>query len=308
MVLGRGRAAPTDALEGVAFVDRDRVLLGSEWTGLNVYRADGTFEKQLQPPGFGTLSVVSPDGRLSLLTRGGRAEVVVTATGKAVCAFEAAPYLVGPARFSADGKRLLTTASSAGAQRAFALWDASTCAQVRRFEGHDGSPLFSLVFGPDEKTVFSSNRQSIREWNAATGALLREFKSTATVALVLADGTFVRVEGGTVELMAADGATALARWKLPYTNVFSLAQVPGTSVVLVGGMNVAFVLDLKARDKGPQPLPEKDTSGHDFVAIAVSPDGARAFLADSHGQALAFDVGRRAVVGWAKVPAVAPPP
>lgn len=308
VVLGRARGTPTDGLEGVGFVEGGRVLLGTSWTGLNLYRADGALGEQLRPPGFGTLSAVSPDGRRLLVTRGGRAEVVTSATGEVVCAFDAAPALVGPARFSADGLRVLTTASSPGAGRAFALWDAASCAQVRHFEGHTGAPLASLLFGPGEKTIVSANRQSIREWSAATGALLREFKTSATVALVLPDGLQVRVEGGTVELVAADGTTSLARWKLPYTNVFSLALVPGTSVVLIGGMNVAFVLDLRARDQGPQPLPEQATSGHDFVAIAVAPDGARAWLVDARGQALLFDVGGRAVLGWAKVPGASGPP
>jgi WD40 repeat protein len=305
LVLGRDVAPPSDSLTGLGFLKSGRVLIGTEWTGLNVFGPDGKMQSSLRPPGFGRLSALSDDTALALLTRGGDAEVVQTATGKVVCAFKADQYLVGPAHFSADGKRVLTNAPSTGQDRQFALWDAATCHELRRFKGHTGNPLSSLAFGPGEKTLLSSNRGAVLEWDAVTGELKRELGVSAPVVVALPGGKSLFIDGGKLDLSAADGSTKLASWKLPYTNVFGFAVLPGTSLVFIGGQSAAFLLDVAAKEKEPQPIDETLAQGHDFVGVSASPDGKHALLADQHGETMLFDVPRRSAIWWAKLPKTA---
>src|SRR5262245_52079657 len=69
--------------------------------------------------------------------------------------------------FSPDGTRVL----SGSRERTVKLWDKSTGALIRTFEGH-AYVVDSVAFSPDGQRVLSgSEDKTIKLWDAATGAL-----------------------------------------------------------------------------------------------------------------------------------------
>src|SRR6185369_5581719 len=74
---------------------------------------------------------------------------------------------------SSDGKRAL----SAGHEKdtVIRLWNAETGKQLLQLKGHT-SPVRTVAFSPDGKTVASGAREStIRLWDVGTGKELRQF-------------------------------------------------------------------------------------------------------------------------------------
>lgn len=133
-----------------------------------------TFEGYLSE--YPTIAL-SPDGaHLSIGIANGRFALRNLHTGARIHAFEG-HKAAGSSAFSSDGRQVLT--SGGGSVK---LWDTTTGALLRSFEGIPGSGILS----PDGRRIASiasdDNNYSIKLWDAATGAHLRTLSSRHTPA------------------------------------------------------------------------------------------------------------------------------
>ncbi len=79
---------------------------------------------------------------------------------------------VSSARFSADGKRVLTASDDKTAR----LWEAESGKLLASYEGH-GGPVYSAQFSPDGKRVLTaSDDKTARLWEAESGKLLASYE------------------------------------------------------------------------------------------------------------------------------------
>jgi WD40 repeat protein/serine/threonine protein kinase len=83
--------------------------------------------------------------------------------------------VVRSARFSSDGRRIVTGSSDHTAR----IWDSVTGRELRRLTGH-AETVRSAVFSPDGASVLTaSNDKTARIWDAATGRQIEQFSGHA---------------------------------------------------------------------------------------------------------------------------------
>jgi WD40 repeat protein/uncharacterized caspase-like protein len=138
--------------------------------------------------------------------------------------------------FSPNGKLVL----SGSEDKTLKLWDASTGALVRSFEGHLDE-VTSVAFSPDGTRVLSGSKdKTVKLWDVATGTLLRTFEepsdSLATYVMSVAfspDGARVLSGNQDATLKLWDASTGvLLRVFTAHGSVASVAFSPnGTKLV-----------------------------------------------------------------------------
>jgi RNA polymerase sigma factor (sigma-70 family) len=128
----------------------------------------------------------SPDGKMLAVQtytdpKGDRVQVLDTATGKEIrrLARPAEGAIPGGVAFSPDGKAMVYGSEE------IHLWDTTGEKEVRMLGKKSPSPIQTLAFSPDGRTVAAGDYSgSIRLWSAVTGAELapseksREFKAS----------------------------------------------------------------------------------------------------------------------------------
>lgn len=128
----------------------------------------------------------SPDSTrvLSARERGSQVTVWSTASGQALFSIACESGMFFAARWSPDGKLLLTAASD-GTVR---TWDGQTGQQVRVFAGHT-SFVMDASFSADGARITTASRdRTARLWDANSGQVIRQFPHIGKVNQVILSG------------------------------------------------------------------------------------------------------------------------
>jgi eukaryotic-like serine/threonine-protein kinase len=150
---------------------RDRLRVWDE-KGAEVGSFDapeGGPAREAQPVTFAALS---PDGRLAVAVCGDEARLWEVATGRAHCLLTGHERAIHSARFSADGRRVVTASDDETAR----LWEAATGAEVYTLRGHNGA-VHDACFSPDGRAVATASADgTARLWAVDVLAVARARK------------------------------------------------------------------------------------------------------------------------------------
>lgn len=269
--------AHADAALAVAVTDKGEVFTGSADKTLKQWRvAANVPTRSFQHPNLVDAVAWSPEGK-TLATAGHDGvvrlfDVEKNAAAKVINAHTTPqPNPVYSVVWSADGKQLV----SASFDKSMKLWDATTGALVREFKPFDekANPkghtdqVFCVALTKDGKFVASgSSDRRIKLWDAATGAVIREFahptlkgepgqshpggiyqlRFTPDEMLLVSVGPAPRNQGHVAVWNVADGKL-IAGTEVPFGPVFGLALSPdGKSLLLGCGPKVRQVSEAEA--------------------------------------------------------------
>jgi WD40 repeat protein/serine/threonine protein kinase len=187
--------------------------------------------------------------------------------------------------FSADGTRLATGGGDGTAK----VWDARTGTFLFELKGHSHNlehlvnpfnQVYSVAFSPDgARLVTASNDNTVKVWDARTGASLSEFplvlSTNRTVSVALSpDGTRVLAGSmdGYVKVWESHTGRQLVELKVRTRNRFGLAFSPdGTRLATCGDTHGPRIWDART---GTELLHLKGHTAH-VHCVAFSPDGTR---------------------------------
>ena len=79
---------------------------------------------------------------------------------------------VSKLKFIKNGKKLLAGYGDGS----LILWDTVSGKTIRRFKGHHHWRILSIEVDPDEKFVFTSDRNELIKWNLNNGLLINRIK------------------------------------------------------------------------------------------------------------------------------------
>jgi hypothetical protein len=221
-------------VSSVAFSpDGERVLAGSSDRSVRLWdAASGALIREFKGH-LGAVSSVafSPDGRRVL---SGSSDQSVrlwnAASGALIREFKGHSGAVSSVAFSPDGERILSGSSDQSVR----LWDAVSGALIREFKSNWGT-VSSLAFAPDGRRILAGQSDSLRQWDAASGALISGYSIPVSSVAFSPDGQRV-LSGGSEGLRVWDAASgALIR---EFTNsgaVASVAFSPDGQRILSGG-------------------------------------------------------------------------
>jgi WD40 repeat protein len=159
----------TSNIESISFSPDGAVVFSADADGLvkqwNVARR--VLERSFKLPGTEINALaVSPNGK-SLAVAGADLELLNALDGDRIRRFGAETYSASSVAFSPDGTRFV----AGGSDAAISLYDARTGNLLRRFLGHSGS-INAVVFSPDGRIASGSTDETVKIWDALSGALL----------------------------------------------------------------------------------------------------------------------------------------
>ncbi len=155
----------------------DTFNLQENYSRADVYdaeRGEGlyTLDKLVYNP-LDTVFFFSPDGkRIIAPETDATVKIRSAGTGRVLLQLKGFNERVNIARFSADGKKIVT-----GSNHTLRIWDAGSGALLKNIKGFTGS-IYTAVFSPDSKRIIAaSDDASAAVWDAVTGKLLASLEN-----------------------------------------------------------------------------------------------------------------------------------
>lgn len=172
-----------------------------------------------------TFTAFSPDSRLILVAEAERVKILEVATGREVAVLSGHDGFIQTARFSPDGRKIVTAGSD------IRLWRVTGQEQTI-LEGHN-STVLSAVFSPDGQIIASCGvDRSVRFWDSSTGRPLIAFTNLQRIVNALSyDPT-----GRTLAMASDDQTVHLSSVRLEDRSPAEIARLVKERVgmVLVG--------------------------------------------------------------------------
>ena len=244
---------------------------------------------------------VSPDGTRALSFAGSNLRVWDLATGAALTPPLQSPGSVREARFSPDGRRILSLSDNvAGAADCWLRsWDATSGALQKEVKLTDCGPVASVAFSADGERVLVFSQvlnghayvsSHLDLWNAGSGARLwsQPAGEITAEAWLSPDGRRVAAASihGTTQLWDVQGGPPIPL--APLDGIHDLAFSPDGVRVATGDHQGARLWD----SVSGKPLTEVLGSGEDTQSVEFSPDGrllATASATEEDGFARVWD-------------------
>lgn len=238
----------TNWVRGIAFSPDGKLIVTASWDGTarlwdahtgQCLRVLG--EQRVGQPSEARLfsAAFRPDSRAVVTSsRDGNARIWEVETGKCLQELRGHKGEVWDARFSPDGKFIVTAGKEDMTVR---VWAADSGQSLKVLTGHTGA-VSGVAFSPDGKLLASASYDTTaRLWEAATGRLLRELrghKYSVTSIAFSPDGKFV-VTGsfdGTARVWEVETGQTIARFTKHATEVWGVAFNPdGQHLATVSG-------------------------------------------------------------------------
>ncbi len=206
------------------------------------------------------------------------------------------------AAFSPDGARVL---SGGLRNNTLKLWDATTGALIRNFEGQANS-VYSVAFSPDGNRILAGgSHKTITLWDATTGALIRTFVGHSAFVHSVAfsprrrqvlsgsgDGNEENSDN-TLKLWNAATGALIRTFQGHSQRVSSVAFSPDGTRILSGGWDNR----VKLWDATTGALIRNFEGHSDFVySVAFSPNGARVLSGGKDGKPRLWDAATGALI------------
>jgi WD40 repeat protein len=252
---------------------------------LNVWKADGSFVKELTPPGSGgpvDTMAISGDGNTIAQTNGGHHGVVVrlASDGRLIGTVPAD----SPRSFSLipDGSQVAIKDSN----HSFGLYQISNNALVRQFDA-GGASTYDCTLSPDGRFLAGRSSTGTIIWNAATGAVVKSgLPNPDACTFSLDSQLFGYVSAGELTILKT------ADWSVYRTIPQIVGQSFGRHGFSADGKSVAIIADSSALP-GEVYVYDLSTGNQKFFIAAnatvtappaFSPDGQELAVATRAGQ------------------------
>jgi WD40 repeat protein len=220
-----------------------------------------------------SLYAFSRDGKTVAVATGNAVRLYDVASGKELpqgAGPNGPAYLIG---LASDGRTLVTADKS----KSIVVWDTATGEQRLRLEGHEKA-VTGLLLSADGRTIVSSDDESLRVWDVATGRQLqiRKFAAAPGQVQPLAcspDGKLIVINNDwNLQLVAT--TTGRRIWDAPFERrgaVHAAFLPDGRSLVVCAG-GQAHVCEVTT-GKDTRQIEIAGGAGPDYGRLALSLDG-----------------------------------
>lgn len=226
--------------------DGSRVAFGSDRAVEVADAATGSEIHRLAMAGVVGASFSPDDSRLATAGFGEDNAIAIwdLASGRRIRTIQGRANTVQSVRFSRDGSLLLTSS----ADKSVRVFDAATGAQRLKIQLPPGiGGVDTAVFSVSEESIFAGSwSPKIRMWNARTGRLVKEWKTSAaddhTLVSVSPDGALLGSGGANVGIAIWDAKTGqqVQNFGERGGGTFALAFSPDGAWLASGGTDTAI--------------------------------------------------------------------
>ena len=213
----------------------------------------------------------SPDGTLALTASFKEARLWDSKTGMPILTLEGHSHFVTAAKFSSDGRILLTGSDDKTAR----LWEISTGRPIATLEGHEGVITDVALSSDNRYAVTGSGDKTARLWQTTTGRLIATLASHKAYVGVVAfspDGRLVVTgsDDGTARLWDGVSGKAVAVLGGHENWVRTLAFSPDGRLVMTGSWDATVKLWESRQHTPALRLADRQRS---IGTVAFSPNG-----------------------------------
>jgi WD40 repeat protein len=175
--------------------------------------------------------------------------------------------------YSPDGKHIVSSRNGNGGGSFIQIWDSKMVSLVGEPLSHKAG-VHSVAYSPDGKYLVSGGGNTVRIWNAQTGASIGKPLDNVYSVAYSPDGKYL-VSGGenTVRIWNAQTGAPVGKPLLDNKNNYSVAYSLDGKYVFSGGGNTVCVWDVKTRMLiGKKLLGNKEEN---VFVVAYNPDSKR---------------------------------
>jgi mono/diheme cytochrome c family protein len=244
---------PTMPPEGSDPLSADEVALLKTWIETGALGPDGNepITKTLNVPKIGAAKVkakpvgalaATPDGRVLVVARFGRVEVVEAKTMKVIRTLSGLPGKVNSLQLIKDGHWVVVGSGIAGLYGKTTVWNLKSDKTIRSIEGHR-DVLYSAQVSPDKRLLATASYdRKIILWDLETGQEIRRFEghNGAVFDLVFSpDGSLLASASAdsTIKLWHVEKGIRLDTLSQPLKEQYVVRFSPDGQFVVAGGLD-----------------------------------------------------------------------